>query len=232
MAKDPAFLFYSSDFLTGTFTMSDEEVGKYVRLLCLQHQSKGSIPRNAFNTLCNGHESVREKFVEDDDGYYNERLREESAKRNAYCESRKSNRTKHMKNICETYDTHMENENVNENVNENRNKKNVTIIVNSDKLFNQLYKQYPKKVGKKAAMRHFRSSVKTENDQKDIQIALKHYLESKRVMNGYIQNASTWFNNWQDWVDFEEKICPKCKGKGFFISSTGYEIKCECGANK
>ena len=42
MAKDPAFLFYSNDFLTGTYTMTDEQVGKYIRLLCLQHQ-KGEL---------------------------------------------------------------------------------------------------------------------------------------------------------------------------------------------
>ena len=36
--KDPAFLFYSSDFLSGTFTMTNEQIGKYIRLLCIQHQ--------------------------------------------------------------------------------------------------------------------------------------------------------------------------------------------------
>ena len=38
MSKDPAVLFYTSDFLSGTFTMTNEQVGKYIRLLCLQHQ--------------------------------------------------------------------------------------------------------------------------------------------------------------------------------------------------
>jgi hypothetical protein len=38
MGKDPAILFYTSDFLTGTMTFTDEQVGKYIRLLCLQHQ--------------------------------------------------------------------------------------------------------------------------------------------------------------------------------------------------
>jgi hypothetical protein len=35
MAKDPAFLFYSNDFLSGTYTMSDDQVGKFIRLLCI-----------------------------------------------------------------------------------------------------------------------------------------------------------------------------------------------------
>ena len=42
MAKDPAVLFYTQDFLVGTMTMSYEQKGKYITLLCLQHQ-KGKL---------------------------------------------------------------------------------------------------------------------------------------------------------------------------------------------
>ena len=98
--------------------------------------------------------------------------------------------------------------------------------------FEELYLKYPKRVGKKDAARHFEASVKTEQDWQDIQIALKNYLESERVAKGYIQNASTWFNNWRDWVNFKETLCPKCKGKGKFTSTTGYEIVCDCQKGK
>ena len=33
--KDPAFLFYSNDFLSGTYLMNDEQVGKYIEIICL-----------------------------------------------------------------------------------------------------------------------------------------------------------------------------------------------------
>lgn len=98
-----------------------------------------------------------------------------------------------------------------------------------DDVFNAVWLKYPKRVGKKSAYRHFKASVKTEQDVNNLWIALKHYLESKPVAQGFIQNGSTWFNNWQDWIDHQEKICSKCKGKGFYISSTGYEIQCDCG---
>ena len=49
--KDPAFLFYSSDFLSGTMLMSDEDVGKYIRLLCLQHQ-KGHLKEKEMLNIC------------------------------------------------------------------------------------------------------------------------------------------------------------------------------------
>lgn len=43
MSKDPAFLFYSKEWLEGTAEMTSEEKGVYVDLLAHQHQ-KGSLP--------------------------------------------------------------------------------------------------------------------------------------------------------------------------------------------
>jgi hypothetical protein len=117
MAKDPAFLFYSNDFLTGTYLMSDEQVGKYIRLLCLQHQ-KGQLSKKDMLHICKTYDKdIFDKFTEKEDFYFNERLLEESTKRKSYSESRKNNRkSKDMNNICKTYDKHMENENENEDV--------------------------------------------------------------------------------------------------------------------
>jgi hypothetical protein len=125
MSKDPAFLFYSNDFLTGTYTMTDEQVGKYIRLLCLQHQ-KGELSEKDMLNICKRHdEDIFCKFIKENNFYYNERLREVANKRKAYSESRKKNREskpkdKDMSNISKTYVQHMENEN--ENVITNKNK--------------------------------------------------------------------------------------------------------------
>ena len=126
MSKDPAFLFYSSDFLTGTFTMSNEQVGKYIRLLCLQHQKIELTEKDMLNICKTYDEDIYSKFECIDGLYYNKRLRDESIKRKEYSESRKKNRKKKdMSNICQTYDSHMENEN--ENVNENINKDKIVL---------------------------------------------------------------------------------------------------------
>ena len=132
--KDPAFLFYSSDFLSGTMLMSDEDVGKYIRLLCLQHQ-KGHLKEKDMLSICKTfNEDIFSKFKKDEEGnYYNERLEYEANKRKAYSESRRNNRKKKeeietyeedKENICETYVEHMENENININKNINDNKDN------------------------------------------------------------------------------------------------------------
>lgn len=123
MAKDPAFLFYSSDFLTGTTLMSHEQVGKYIRLLCLQHQT-GRLSEQDMIDLCGGKDDkIWSKFVQDKNGFFfNKRLEEESEKRKKYCKSRGQNKKgkKHTKNISKSYDSHMENEN--ENINRDDNK--------------------------------------------------------------------------------------------------------------
>lgn len=128
--KDPAFLFYSSDFLTGTMTMTDEQVGKYIRLLCLQHQ-KGILSENDMNFICKSDDSIRDKFIKIENGFYNKRLRDEAEKRANYCQSRSKNKQgktlinkeiKHIKKKQKTYDLHMEDENVIVNVIEYLNK--------------------------------------------------------------------------------------------------------------
>jgi len=98
--------------------------------------------------------------------------------------------------------------------------------------FDMIWSEYPNKIGRRSAEKHFRASVKTLKDFTDIQGALVNYKSSKRVKSNYIQNGSTWFCNWRDWVELpkNEKFCDKCKGTGKFISATGFECVCDCGA--
>lgn len=82
MANDPAFLFYSKDFLTGVSDLTMEERGQYITLLALQHQ-KGHLTTKAIKiTVPNISEDVLSKFSIDDEGkYFNERLELEANKR-------------------------------------------------------------------------------------------------------------------------------------------------------
>ncbi len=122
MAKDPAFLFYSNDFLSGTFTMSDEQVGKYIRLLCLQHQKYELSEKDMLNICKSYDEDIYCKFTVIAGKYFNERLRNEAERRKAYSLSRKENREstknslkvkkeqKNGKTVSKSYVKHMETE--------------------------------------------------------------------------------------------------------------------------
>jgi hypothetical protein len=67
--------------------------------------------------------------------------------------------------------------------------------------FNALWDLYPNKDGRKDALRHFRATVTTEQDLTDIHAAIKNYINSQKVKDGFVKNGSTWFNNWRDWIN-------------------------------
>ena len=94
--KDPAFLFYSSDFLTGVADLTMKERGQYITLLCLQHQ-KGRLTEKTcrlilgLSTLTDASD-VMAKFCIDDAGlYYNARLESEMIKRGKGAQSSRIN---------------------------------------------------------------------------------------------------------------------------------------------
>lgn len=92
MAKDPAFLFYSSDFLTGTALLNYEEIGKYVKLLCYMHQHGALTKSQMENLVGNLSDNLMVKFSLTENGtYINERLFEEIEKRKKFTESRREN---------------------------------------------------------------------------------------------------------------------------------------------
>jgi len=134
MAKDPAFLFYSSDFLSGISDLTMEERGQYITMLCLQHQ-KGALNEKTIRlNVGNVSVCVLEKFSKDPDGnFFNKRLVLEIEKRANFTESRRNNGSKGGRPKKETKPSakpngkpkknHIEDENINENIDINNNNK-------------------------------------------------------------------------------------------------------------
>lgn len=124
MAKDPAVLFYYSDFLTGTAFMTDDELGKYIKILC--HQAdKGKLTKQQVLSICKASvipNNIQEKLLTDENGLmYNKRMLEEKEKRVKFSESRRNNAKKEK-----TYAKHMENENINKDINDIKEELTVT----------------------------------------------------------------------------------------------------------
>lgn len=109
MASDPAFLFYSSDFLVGTYNMTDEQVGQYMRLLCLQHQ-QGHLSEADMKAVMGGSldEIIMCKFREDKNGnFFNKRLDDEVKKRKKYTAGRLKNLNSKRETAATDKATHM-----------------------------------------------------------------------------------------------------------------------------
>lgn len=87
--QDPAVLWYTADFLVGTMTMTDEQVGKYARLLNIQHQ-RGHLSYDEMIAICKTEDPIIfKKFKLDEEGlYYNVRMDKEADRRHKYVISR------------------------------------------------------------------------------------------------------------------------------------------------
>jgi uncharacterized protein YdaU (DUF1376 family) len=130
MAKDPAVLFYTSDFLLGVSNLTMEERGQYITMLCLQHQNGRLSDKTIRLTVGSVSVDVLSKFLQDEEGnFYNKRMEDESIKRKNFAESRRSNGSKGGRPVDikdekeKQVHNHMVNHmgNVNENVIVNRN---------------------------------------------------------------------------------------------------------------
>ena len=90
--KDPAFLFYSSDFLTGCASLTMEERGQYISLLCLEHQLGRLSEKTIRLSVGSVSVDVLAKFKQDENGLlYNERLEIEIEKRSNFIDTRRTN---------------------------------------------------------------------------------------------------------------------------------------------
>lgn len=189
MSKDPAFLFYSSDFITGVSDLSMEERGIYITLLCLEHQ-KGRLSKKLISICCGNAEadavaSVLHKFSIDENGlYYNKRLELEIEKRKVHSDKQrekakqrwdKAKKGAEINNAVAysaAYAQHMplENENVNEieNIIDNKKeyekfdfKKSLLQKVNNPKLIDEWLKvrKTKKLTNSETALKYFLNQV-------------------------------------------------------------------------
>jgi hypothetical protein len=190
MAKDPAVLFYTSDFLSGTFTMDNEQVGKYIRLLCLQHQ-KGKLTQKDMLSICKAYDNeIWDKFKVEDGLYYNVRMYNETIRRQKFSESRRNNaKSPKKESTSEAYAKHMETET------ENR-----TITINEDINidFDWFWNEYDKKIGEKQKLKKKWNKL-TDEERQNAMNYLELYKQSVPDKQ-FRKNPETFLNN-KSWND-------------------------------
>lgn len=190
MAKDPAVLFYTSDFLSGTFTMDNEQVGKYIRLLCLQHQ-KGKLTQKDMLSICKAYDNeIWDKFKVEDGLYYNDRMYNETIRRQKFSESRRNNaKSPKKESTSEAYAEHMETETENRTITINEN-------INID--FDWFWNDYDKKVGDKQKLKKKWNKL-TDEERQNAMNYLDLYKQSVPDKQ-FRKNPETFINN-KSWND-------------------------------
>ena len=90
--KDPAMLFYTSDFLTGVALLSMAERGQYITLLCLQQQHGHMTAQEMRAAVGKVSPKVMEKFQRDAEGkFFNRRAELEIQKREKHAAAQREN---------------------------------------------------------------------------------------------------------------------------------------------
>lgn len=221
MARDPAFLFYDGDAARDVSHMNRLERGCYFDLLQAQRKFGSFTVEQArkilgkdFNECWPALEMIL--TTANDDKYCIEWVAISTKKREEHAEKQRIriqsywDKKKSRKNLRKqryrgkSVDLPLENENEIEN---EINNKGGYRGKNDLQHFESLWSQYPNKLGKKDALRHYKASVLSDQDQQDIETALQNYIKHTNTIDAkYIKHGSTWFNNWRDWVDYKPKI--------------------------
>ncbi len=206
--KDPAVLFYTQDFITGTLLMTDEQRGKYILLLCLQHQNGKLTERDMLKICREKDEDIWCKFYQEDGFYYNKRMLLETQKRNNYTESRRKNLQKstHMDSHMEP---HMENENENVIINDKEDIIKRRAVKFSEEV-NQFISRYPESM-----LKSFISYWTEPNRSKT---KLRYELEKTFEIN---RRLVTWSSRDKD---FQKTETPKTYNEMLKMAETNPDI--------
>jgi hypothetical protein len=169
--------------------MSNEQVGMYIRLLCLQHQ-KGKLTEKDMLSICKAYDAdIWSKFKNEDGAFYNERMYNETVRRQKFSESRRNN-AKSTKNnsTSKAYAKHMETETETENITINKTKAKIEIL---DPKFEEWWLWYDYKVSKEKAKKSWN---KLNENEKDLALqSVQAYVQSTPDKT-YRKHPTTYLN--------------------------------------
>jgi hypothetical protein len=170
--------------------MDNEQVGKYIRLLCLQHQ-KGKLTQKDMLSICKAYDNeIWDKFKVEDGLYYNDRMYNETIRRQKFSESRRNNaKSPKKESTSEAYAEHMETETENRTITINEN-------INID--FDWFWNDYDKKVGDKQKLKKKWNKL-TDEERQNAMNYLDLYKQSVPDKQ-FRKNPETFINN-KSWND-------------------------------
>jgi hypothetical protein len=90
--QDPAYRLFTAEFLVRNMDMTDDQVGKFIKLLCFQHQN-GHMTEETMLMFCKEKDNkIFSRFLVDSKGlYYNKEMDDEIIRRSDVCETNRKN---------------------------------------------------------------------------------------------------------------------------------------------
>lgn len=169
--KDPAMLFYPSDFLVETMLFDDDTVGKYIKLICFLHQ-KGHLLYADIMAIVKEEKSPILKILEKDENglYYIPKIDSEIARRKAYSESRKNNRKKICKSCVEDMGTGTVTETINNFISNNNYSNSLLETINRWLEYKLERKEIYKQQGFKSLLTKIKNSVNKFSEEQVINV--------------------------------------------------------------
>jgi hypothetical protein len=82
----------------------------------------------------------------------------------------------------------------------------VSLVTNFD--FEELYFEYPRKIGKTRGFAKCKKTVRSELDYQLLKKAIlnyKNYVGANRIGQEYVKHFSTFMGEWRDWVDYQSE---------------------------
>ncbi|SEA39329.1 DUF1376 domain-containing protein [Bizionia paragorgiae] len=203
MSKDPAFLFYSTDFYEGTRMMLPEERACYIDLMIYQHQNGGYIPNDLkrVKMYCSGVDeatlqaTLQAKFKLCDKGWYNKKLKNVIEERENFSKKQSVN------GIVGQFWKRANKELTKTEVKKLKSLTSQTCSNNEDFNTNWLNKIKTPKAMLEAMLKHLENE--DEDEIKDINRNKDEVKKEKTKTLNFPFNNSSFLNSWELWKDFK-----------------------------
>lgn len=217
--KSPAFSFYPDSWVLGTLSMSFEEQGIYLRMLCFQW-ANGPQNATAYVNACGFryeeqvNQILKSKFQFDGESYFNQRLEDERSKQEQFRGKQRENGAKggrpKTQRITQTKPKNNPGLNPNETqtITQTKPKQNPSVsdsvsdsITDSDSqnTFVRFWQTYPRRTAKGAAERAWANAIKKAPAETIIEAAAV-FAQSDKGRGEYCPHPATWLNGkcWED----------------------------------
>lgn len=152
-------------------------------------------------------------------GYFLEGYRVNLSERLILCNGQKGRFEETKKTVQEVENVRTIPESTTEITKEIKNSDSDSSEIELEEQFEQLWKLYPNKKGKRNALKKFKQEIKAGTTYSEIEQGIKNYvkeIEYKGTKKQYIKHGGTWFNQagWLDEYEFRNKAKEKEKRQG------------------